>query len=226
MSGWGLDEASRQFMLMRYAWLRRRVSEGWLDKITVSTVPRATLLHAHGIFADYVPFGYHSTLGGPLALDRDVDVVFLGRAKIRRRQRILEGLEAALARCGRTLQIVEAGCFGPARTEMLNRARVSLNLTNYPWEVPGIRFLMSMACGALVVSENVSDSTPFREGEHFASAQTKDLSDVVLRFLDNEAERRRLVDTARDFVTRDLTLSRSVDSLLDVRPVCSEGAAG
>ena len=131
-----LDEASRQFMLMRFAWLQRRVAEGWLDTLGMSTAPRVAFLRAHGISAELVPFGYHSSFGADRGATRDVDVLFLGRMKFRRRQRLLERLGGTLGRHGRRLQVIEGGCFGEARTETLNRALISLNLTNYPWEVP------------------------------------------------------------------------------------------
>ena len=63
LSQWQLDEASMQFMLMRFAWLHRRVAEGWLDILGMSTAPRVAFLRARGISAELVPFGYHSCLG-------------------------------------------------------------------------------------------------------------------------------------------------------------------
>ncbi len=211
---WQLDEASRQFMLMRYGWLRRRVSEGWLDVLCMSTAPRVAFLEANGISAECKPFGYHHTLGTDLGIMRDIDVLFLGRVKIRRRQALLEQVDEALSTSGRRLHVVEEKCFGQARTDLLNRAKLSLNLTNYPWEVPGIRFVMSMACGAVVVSEQLGESWPFRDGKHFASARSEELPQVILRLLDDDAERSRLRETGRAFVTQDLRLAESVAGLL------------
>ncbi len=159
LSEWQLDEASRQFMLMRFAWLQRRVAEGWLDTVSMSTAPRVAFLRAHGISAEFVPFGYHPSFGTDRGKTRDIEVLFLGRTRIRRRQRLLKQVGVALDRQGHRLHVVE-GCFGDTRIETLNRVRISLNLTNYPWEVPGIRFLMSMACGAVVVTERLGDPTP------------------------------------------------------------------
>ena len=215
LSRWQLDEASRQFMLMRFAWLQRRVAEGWLDTLGMSTAPRVAFQRAHGISAELVPFGYHTRFGADRGVSRDVDVLFLGRAKIRRRQRLLEQLRGTLGRHGRRLQVVEGGCFGETRTKTLNRALISVNLTNYPWEVPGIRFLMSMACGALVVTEHLGDSSPFRDGEHFISARAEELPDVILRLLEDDTDRQRVADTARRYVIERLPLRHSVTRLLD-----------
>ncbi len=113
------------------------------------------------------------------------------------------------------MHVVEEKCFGQARTDLLNRAKLSLNLTNYPWEVPGIRFVMSMACGAVVVSEQLGEPWPFLDGgEHFASARSEELPQVILRLLDDDAERSRLRETGHAFVTQDLRLAESVAGLL------------
>ena len=214
LNRWHLDEASRQFMLMRYGWLRRRVPEGWLDVLCMSTAPRVAFLQANGMSAECRPFGYHPTFGTDLGVMRDIDVLFLGRAKIRRRQALLEQVDGALSTRGRRMLVVGGKCFGQARTDLLNRAKISLNLTNYPWEVPGIRFVMSMACGAVVVSEQLGEAWPFRDGTHFASARSEELPEVILRLLDDDAERSRLRDAGRAFVTQDLRLAESVAGLL------------
>ena len=224
-SRWRLDEASRQFMLMRYAWLVRQLADGWLDRLAVSTAPRAAFLSTQGMPVEYVPFGHHPLLGSAQRVTRDINVLFLGRAKIRRRQVLLERIDAALSRKGCRLHVIEGGCFGETRTSLLNRTRISINLNNYPWEVPGIRFIMSMACGALVVTESLGDVTPFGEGEHFVSAATVDLPDVVLRLLDDPVECQRLTDSARRFVTQDLTLRRSLSKLLGRSGVSMRAAA-
>jgi len=214
LSRWQLDEASRQFMLMRFAWLQRRIAEGWLDTLGMSTAPRVAFLRAHGISAEFVPFGYHSSFGTNRGTARDIDVLFLGRARIRRRQRLLEQLAGALDRQGRRLHVVEGGCYGETRTVTLNRALISLNLTNYPWEVPGIRFLMSMACGALVVTEHIEDSSPFRDGEHFVSARAEELPDVIVRLLADDTERQRVANAARRHVIGRLPLRHSLNRLI------------
>ena len=226
LSEWQLDEASRQFMLMRFAWFQRRVAEGGLDTLSMSTAPRVAFLQAHGISAEWVPFGYHRSFSSDRRATRDIDVLFLGRARIRRRQTLLEQIETALDGQGRRFHVVERGCFGETRIKTLNRTRISLNLTNYPWEVPGIRFLMSMACGALVVSERLGNSSPFRDGEHFVSAPAEQLPDVILRLLADDTERRRITDTAWRYVTERLTLRHSVTRLVDLTRTAVEAPLG
>ena len=74
---------------------------------------------------------------------------------------------------------------------------------------------MSMACGALVVTEHIGDSSPFREGEHFVSAHAKELPDVILRLLADGTERQRIADAARRYVIARHPLRHSLTRLLD-----------
>ena len=74
---------------------------------------------------------------------------------------------------------------------------------------------MSMACGALVVTEHIGDSSPFRDGEHFVSAPAEELPEVILRLLGDDTGRQRIADAARRYVIERLPLRHSVTRLLD-----------
>ena len=201
-------------MTRRFEWMRQHASEQWLDAVLVTTMPKKDFLDEKTIPSRFAPFGYHPAVGSDLRKERDIDVVFLCSEPTTRRDDLLKSIAVRLAASGKKLVIHEGGCFGEERTELLNRARVSLNASNAPWDVPGMRFLMSMGCGALMISESIGDPAPYIPQEHFVDAKIEDLPDVIVQYLANESARQAIVDSARRFVERDLKLESVVSRIL------------
>jgi hypothetical protein len=86
-----------------------------------------------------VPFGYHPSFGEPLGLERDIDVVFLGSLRDRRRSRIVGSLQAELKRRNIGLLIKDGSrergyAYGDERTRLLNRSRIMLSIMRQPWD--------------------------------------------------------------------------------------------
>jgi len=208
------DAFARHRSMERYWWIKRHFLEGWIDHVFVSTVPKMEFLTSRGIPVELVPFGYHPGMGEILGMDRDIDVLFIGNVEGRRRQPMLDVLRRRLESKGINLLTVEHDCYGKQRTELLNRARISLDLANYPWELSGIRFLISMGTGALVVSEPLYNPSPFKVGEHFVQASFDDLPDMIAHYLVHEGEREAIVRSANNFITRELTLQKTVSQIM------------
>jgi Glycosyl transferases group 1 len=124
----------------------------------------------------------------------------------RRRRRILkhlrrEGLEVlALGSTSPT-----KGHWGEARTELLNRTKVLLNLPRYPGHLSD-RLLMGMATGALVVSEPMYLPAPFQPGVHYVESEVDEMAETVRSYLADDEARRRITDTAYTFLTEGQTL--------------------
>ena len=211
-----VDTLSRRIMMTRYRSLKRRLSEGWLDYVFVSNVAKAEFLASRGVRAELAPVGYHPLMGKDLGVDRDIDVVFIGDVSYPRRERILKTLLRDLVSRGIKLMIVGQGCFGHERTELLNRARISLNLASHPCSTQGFRFLMSMGCGALVVSESLYNAAPFRVGEHFVQASVADLPNTIAHYLANKSEREEIVRSAHNFITKELTIQNAIKHIMGV----------
>jgi hypothetical protein len=187
---------------------------GLLDHIVVSVPSRKALLAQHGIPSKVVPVGYLPELGSFLpGLERDVDVLFLGRISARRRH-LLNGIQSHLQRNRRVMRVVDSGCFGEERTLLLNRSKIILNLQKYPWEFPVIRLLMAMGCKTLVVSERATDPGPFVHGRHVIVRDAPELGEALIRYLEKDAERSRIVDEAHSFVTEHFTLASLLSDAL------------
>ena len=61
------------------------------------------------------------------------------------------------------------------------------------WEMPVLRLMVSMACGALVVSNRPVDPYPFRE-EHLVRVDSESLASAILEHLRDESKRRRIAE--------------------------------
>lgn len=213
--GWGeFDSDSFFFVMTQYLWVADMVAAGALDHVCATTRPRVEFLESRGIPATFVPLGAHAAWGRDLQIERDVDVLFLGRFHGNRRARLLQRLGSELKAKGRKLEIVDHGCWGEDRDRLLSRTKVLLNLPKFPWEFCGMRILMGMACGALVVSEACGNAEPYEPGVHFAWADVDRLSETILHYLDHEQERAGITRRARTFLERDLTLAESLETML------------
>jgi hypothetical protein len=127
---------------------------------------------------------------------------------------MLDTLRRALTARGITVTVVGDACYGERRTDVLNRTRISVNLLSFPWELPGLRFSMSMGCDALVVSEPQIAPAPYLPGVHFVPAPAPELPAVIAHYLEREDERAAIARSAEQFVTTELTLDRQLAQLL------------
>ena len=66
--------------------------EGSIDLLFVMSLEKMEYTHEQGYPCWHVPYGYHSSFGRLLGLDRDVEVLFLGDTRPRRRRRLLRSL--------------------------------------------------------------------------------------------------------------------------------------
>ena len=193
--------------------LRRLAGQDVVDVFTVTTKSYQAYLAEHGIAVEQVPFGYHPSQGRLLDLERDIDVLFLGEFRMRRRRRILRRLRRE------GLDVLVLGDYsnprlwGEARTELMNRTTVTLHIPRLEGHCSDIRMNMAMSNGALLVSEPLCLPYPYQPGEHYVESPLDELADTVRRYLADEEERRRITATAHAFITQ-LTLERSFARLL------------
>jgi hypothetical protein len=190
---------------------------GLLDVLAVSTLWQRQVLEEHGLPSHFVPIGWEPALGKDLRGERDIDILVLGDARVARRRLVLARLRA------RGVVPVVAGDWSPGRgvwgaerMALLNRARILLSIPRQRGWFAGLRFLLGMANGALVVSEDVYAPAPYVPGTHFVSAPVRELPGVLHRYLADEEARARIAEQARLFVTTELTMERSVARLVEL----------
>jgi hypothetical protein len=194
--------------------LVRLVRRGLVDLVVVISEDRREFLAERGVEAEVVPRGYHLSFGSDLGGERDVDVLFLGALDVPRRRGLLRDLERA------GIDVLARGdwrdprYWGAPRAALLNRAKISLNLSRHAGQFSGDRFTLSMGNGALVVSEPAHRPAPFRPGEHYVEALASELAATISGLLADDEERQRIAAAGREFVTRELTMTRAAARVL------------
>lgn len=201
-------------VMVRYYRLREYMRYGYIDYLFTTTKAKHRFLAERAYDVQFVPFGYHRSFGEYHGLERDVDVLFLGRLNNKKREVLLHNLSVELSAQGVELKIVDSDCYGAERTKLLNRTKISIDLPRVPWDFAIERFLISMSCGALLVSEGKQPAEPFRAGVHFVQTQAADMAGTILRYLRNERERAEISMAAYEFVNKEITLKKSVTEVL------------
>lgn len=199
-------------------WIQDAHSRGWIDFHFASVQPRVEFLRSRGIPANMVAVGYHPGWGRDLKLERDIDVLFLGTLGRGPRRTTLQQLGERLDSRGLKLTVVEKA-FGAERERLLNRCKIMLNLLRAPHDLPGMRVLLGLSCGALVLSEQCEGTGAFVAGEHFVMSSLQEMPQTIETFLGEDSKRERIARAGHAFVTSTLTLENSLSTLL--QPVTS-----
>ncbi|MHC4264949.1 MAG: glycosyltransferase family protein [Planctomycetota bacterium] len=198
----------------RYAWIKQNLKRGWIDYVFVSTKQREQFLRKVGIESGYIPFGYHPHWGQKLETKRDIDVLFIGKLKNNRRRSILKTIENELSAHNIKIVVIDQSCYGQKRTKLLNQTRIVLDIIRVPWEMSMMRLMMSMGCGALVVSNWVGHIEPLTN-KHLVQAKNDKIAEVIRYYLDNKDERKVISEAAYKFVTQNLTLKNSISKIME-----------
>ena len=109
--------------------------------------------------------------------------------------------------------------WGEERTQLVNRARIFLNVSRHPGQFSGERLVIGMANRALVLSEPIYRPAPFVPGEHYLEAESEAWPELIESQLADEEARRRVADAGHAFVTNELTYERSVERVLEAAGV-------
>lgn len=174
----------------------------------------------HGLPALYLPWGMVPAWHRDLHLQRDIDVLWLGLRATRRRSHLLDKVRGDLRRQGVDIYVVDnvehAAVYGEDRIELLNRARIVLNLNRGWGDNSLFRFALVAPNGAMMASEPMLPHSPeYKPGVHYISAPVDQLSSTILHYLRNEEERAAIAFNAlRLFEQEDMTLLHHVRTLI------------
>lgn len=194
--------------------LRRLARRGLPDLLIGSSRGRCESLGERGIAAEWVPVGCPAGERPLPQRERDIDVLFLGDLRVPRRRRLLPMLRRGGVDVRAAGDFGDPALWGEPRRALLSRTKILLNLSRFPGELAGSRFVLGMRHGALVVSEPIYRPEPFVPGEHFVSVPADRMAEAVGYYLRREGERRRLAVRAGELVARQLMLERSVSKVL------------
>jgi len=188
--------------------------EELMDLCVVSSRSRQKFLQEKGIPAHFVPLGYHSGLGRRMNLERDIDVLFIGTLDDSRHRSAIRFLRS------KGIQVKAMGSWNPgptwgdARTDLINRAKIFLNIQRHAGQYSGYRMLLGMGNGSLVVSEPVHDPFPYEPGVHYVESTLAQMPETILKYLNDDAARNTIAESGYRFATESLTIEKSMQQMI------------
>lgn len=194
--------------------------QGWVDVFADISAYYAGLLRGRGLPALVAPFGSFAGWYEELNLERDIDVLWMGKRASQRRSDALDRLRAELREHGVEIHMVDNEerpfVFGDERTRLLNRTKITLNLLRTWYDENSLRICMAAPNRSLVVSEPLLPHVPqYQAGVHYIAAPLAGLAQTILYYLENEAERRRIVENAYAVSTQEVTFRNSMRTIMD-----------
>lgn len=211
------DRMSRFCYTGDYDYAYRR---GWLHVLADTSAVYMRLRTSFGLPTLYAPWGGTSTWYADLKLNRDIDVLWMGRRGSIRRSRLLDRIRSELQKCGVRMHVADnvenPFIFNAVRTEYLNRAKITLNLTRTWYDDNYSRFALAASNRSLIVSEPALPHCPeFEVGTHYVAAPISRLAESILYYLQHEKERERIVEQAYQLVTTKLQFRHSLKRMLE-----------
>lgn len=200
---------------------RHAHANGWLDLLASSSKIYADLFTNNGLPTHYVPWGTSPKWFATSGLPRDIDVLWFGKRRTRRRNRLLDQVKDML--CSRKISFYMADdiehpfIYGEERTWILNRAKITLNLlpTWYDNAFP-YRFHVAAGNRSMVISEPILPHCPeYQPGVHYIAAPAEKLMDTIRYYLDHQDEREQIAENAYHLVTEQMSMESSVSALVD-----------
>jgi hypothetical protein len=196
-------------------WLR---SNQILTVLAVGSKWIANYLQLKGFRPIIAYIGSHPGWGDLLNLERNIPVLWLGKLGSDRRRSMLDKVRKDLQKLGVEILVIDGVenpyVFGYDRTILLNRTKIAINLLREEWDNHSLRYYLSAQNGVLVVTEPTLPHTPFVPGEHIVDTSIGSMADVVYAYLNNETQRKQIVDRAYRLVKDEVTMEKSVSCIL------------
>ncbi len=193
--------------------------QGWIDIFADISAVYSHLLNTSGVPTLTAPFGGACDWYADLHLKRDIDVLWMGKRATNRRSKLIDQVRIELRQRGVEIYVVDnverPFVFDEARTHLLNRTKITLNLLRTWYDEISLRICLAAANRSLVVSEPLLSHVPqYQVGQHYVVAPAEQLADRIMYYLEQEDERQCIVENAYQLVTGELTIANSVRSLL------------
>jgi hypothetical protein len=194
--------------------------KGWLDIFADTSAVYADFHRRHGLPTLVAHWGATARWHEDLGLERDIDVLWIGKRGTGRRNDLLDRVRSELKAHGVRMHVADGNenpfVFGEERTWYLNRSKITLNLTRTWYDDNFSRFALAAPNRSLVISERVLDHCPkFVAGTHYVSVAAEKLAGTILYYLDHKEERAAIVNNAYDLVMTELLFRNSIRSIMD-----------
>jgi hypothetical protein len=173
------------------------VAEGWIGAEDCS------------VFLSSCPDEYLEEGGAGDEKVKDIDVLWIGTIQERRR--------AMLDRIGENFKVTEGRAFGSEMAELVRRAKVVVNLHAEEALDTETRVYEVLGSGGFLVTERLSEESPFRNGEHLVEAGTcNEVIECIGKYLEQPQERARIASAGREEVRRNHTYAERAKELRGV----------
>ncbi|MBI3722333.1 glycosyltransferase, partial [bacterium] len=194
------------------------------DHVFIAQRDYARVFRAQGIESIWLPHACDPEVHGTHAVERDLDVVFVGNVLPihERRRRLLDRLK------GRFQVYEVAGAYREDMARLYSRAKVVWNCS-----LAGdlnMRVFEALASGSLLVTDRIGNglTSLFGDGEHLALYDEASLEDVVARCLADAEARETIGRRGRELVLRHHTYRHRMAELVEfaLRPGTRSEAQG
>ena len=189
------------------------------------------LLEYSQVYADY-----YSAMGLPVryarwglideareetvGVERDIDVLWIGTRRTRRRSQLLDQVMARLNSLGKRTVVIDGvnhpPVYGHERALLLSRAKITLNLLP-TWYDSALAYRWPLAAASrslLVTEESLPHAPEYRPGEHYVAAPVSSLVETICHYLDHPEERAAIVEKAYQAAMNGHTMLDSVQQIM------------
>jgi hypothetical protein len=197
-------------------WLQR---QGLLSTLAIESPWTADYLRRRGFDPVVTYWGSDPSWWADLQLQRDVPVLWLGKPGTNRRRRLVSRIRQELGRRGIPLLVIDGVekpyLFGHERTVLLNRTMIVLNIMRTWWDDNTMRYYLAAPNRALIVTEPTLPHSPFLPNLHLVETPIEQMADTIVYYLTHDEERLQIVERAYELVTRELTMHKAVQRVIE-----------
>ena len=194
--------------------------QGRLHVLADSSEIYARIRTERGLPTIAVPWGGTPKWYANLQLERDIDVLWMGKRGSKRRRDLLQHVRSELEARGVKFYIADNEenpfIFGAERTRFLNRAKITLNIKRTWFDDNFSRFAIACPNRSLIVSETMlPHCSAYEPGVHYVSAPLDELADRIVHHLEHEDERERIIENAYDLTVNVIPFRKSVKRIIE-----------
>jgi hypothetical protein len=193
--------------------------KGILNLFSDSSAVYARIHSQHGLPTLFVPWGSSPLWYDNLNLERDIDVLWMGNRQGERRSNLIDEVREGLRKHGIEMYVADGQenpfIFREERLALLNRAKITLNITRTWYDDNFSRFALAAPNRSLIVSERLLPHCPqYEAGVHYIATEPQNLANTIIYHLQNPDASIDIVDNAYKLSTSHLTFSNSIKKLL------------
>jgi hypothetical protein len=142
-------------------------------------------------------------------VEKEIDVLFIGSLTPRRR--------AILDELNQVINVTVHSAFGDEMVDMVNRAKIILNIHAEKQLDTETRVYEVLACKGFLITEKLSAESPFTHGSHLVESSTsEELTSNIRYYLNQPESRKQIAETGYRKVITDHTYKTQATQIADI----------